>query len=425
MEAYNNSGIERGNGDFVTNTVVKARSWISSFFGIIIVVIAMTVIIIVASLEATKVVRASNSDSGKLLTIWREANNVTEGYPEEKADIIQFKKHDYYFMVESRDEEGEIVSWYFAFDGGFDYMWRDHKFWILTGMTIVFSLYSGAVNYNTSAISTMNTGVFKQSLVYYKGKKDTIAKFTQFIPAFCSYKYNQKYEEKKRQIVESANISYAYFVSPNFDKTKIEKWQLKRLKKIEKIKIIPLTSSDLLQEQGSSGANKNSFLPLSLAQHKKRYMFTGGVQRIITSFMSGMVMAFGFVFKEYWLGVAYAGAIAMSAISASVISVDFVSNALRNRFISKGDFLSEFDNIKGIFIKEEEERIEKIEFDKRVEKEKEAQRKMAIEQELAEKKAVLEAKNKQAAISTMVMVMKDVKFLPKSDNSLKVDTKNV
>ena len=42
---------------------------------------------------------------------------------------------------------------------------------------------------------------------------------------FCAYKNKQLYNDTKREIVESANISYDFYLSPKFDINELEQWQ--------------------------------------------------------------------------------------------------------------------------------------------------------------------------------------------------------
>jgi hypothetical protein len=95
MEAYSQE-IIKDSAFYVAYT--KARSWISTFLGIILTVLGILVVFIVSSLEGTKEVVASNTLSGTLLNVWREQNQG-ENYPEPMVDIVRYEGRDYYFVV--------------------------------------------------------------------------------------------------------------------------------------------------------------------------------------------------------------------------------------------------------------------------------------------------------------------------------------
>jgi hypothetical protein len=333
----------------------KTRSWILASLGVIFTIVGALVIFFVASLEGTKEIRASNSDSGKMLNIWREqTGSTTNEFPEEKAIIILFEGKEYYFVVESFNEEtGDIQKWYFAYDGGLEYIFGDEKFYILTSLTIVISLYVANINYSTTVRSTMLTETFSKTLSHYQKKKEEIEKYTQYIPDFCAYKNIQEYELAKRDIVESAGLNYKHYSSDNFDESKLEPWQKKVLKKIKRIKVQKLKTSDLLQEHNMSFSTKIVLLPIGQKEHQKRFLIVGFVQKTITSALSGLVVAFGVILGNWILGITYGMVVFISFVASIVVATDFVSTTLRNRFLAKADLLNEFANIKEKFINEE------------------------------------------------------------------------
>lgn len=341
----------------VYNIYSKARRFIAGAIGIGITVLCAAGIFVIAALEGTKEVKASNSDSGKILNIWREANGGQVGdFPEEKAEIVEYKNREYYFVVESRDAEtGAITDWYFAFDGGIDYVLQDPKFYVLTGLAISFAFYTSQTNYRQSVKSAMSSPSFTRTLNYYQVKKESVQSFTQFIPDFCIFKNKEAYENAKRSVIEDAGLNYDFYNSAAFDFNKLAKWQIKKLKKLEKIKIKKLHSSDLLQEGGKQTATTISLLPMGQAEHERRFMLTSLSQKIVTTFLSGLVMAFGIILGNWILGVTFSITIFLSAITAIVIGADYTNSTLRNRYIAKADFLNEFNNVKNNFIK-----IEKI-----------------------------------------------------------------
>ena len=310
----------------VYNIYSKARRFIAGAIGIGITVLCAAGIFVIAALEGTKEVKASNSDSGKILNIWREANGGQVGdFPEEKAEIIEYKNREYYFVVENRDETGEITDWYFAFDGGINYVLQDAKFYVLW---VAFAFYTAQTNYRQSLRSAMTTPTFTKTLNYYQTKKEAIKSYTQYIPDFCIHKNQEAYENAKRSIIEDAGLNYNFYCSPNFDITKLAPWQTKVLKRLEKIKIKKIRSSDLLQEGGRQTDTKIRMLPMGQAEHERRFLITSLSQKIVTTFLSGLVMAFGVILGNWILGVTFAITIFLSAITAIVVAADYANSTL-------------------------------------------------------------------------------------------------
>lgn len=373
----------------------KTKSWINSVLGIIILFVGVALIFVISSLEGTKEVKASNSDCGKIMNVWREQAEVDDTvFPQEKVDIVQYGGHEYYFIIAETDPvSGAITDWYFAFDGDFAYIFKDYKFYILTGLTIVVATFVAITNYTTTVQSSMNKTTFGMTMLHYQNKKKNIEAFAQYIPDFCIYKNKQTREMAKRDIVEKANIDYDFYNSKNFDPQKLERWQKQKLKKIQKIKVQPIHSSDLLQEHNKV-STKIVLLPMSEQEHRRKFMVKSIIQKIITSALSGMVFGFGVKIGNWALGITYAFTVLMSFVSAITTAKDFVDTTLRNRFLAKGDLLGEFDNIKQRFIDAETERQAAI-----VKAEKEI-----LEQK---QKEFFEQKQKEAARNKALITLPD------------------
>jgi hypothetical protein len=356
MEAYNK---EVQDSVFYT-TYTKARSWISTFLGVILTVVGIGVVFIVSSLEGTREIQASNALSATILNQWRD-QNPGEAYPESKVDIIEYNGKEYYFVVKfDNPETQEIEDWYFAYDGGLDYVFGDYKFYVLTAITSVVSIYVAYVNYITTTKSMMGTESFVKTLKHYQERKQKIEKYTQYIPDFCLYKNKQAYDNAKREIIEQAAINYDLYKKNEFNfeffKT-LSPWQLNILKKIKKIKVGRIYSSDLLQEHGGMVDLRINLLPQGQKEHQRSFMLGGLVQRILTSALSGLTVAFGIVLGNWVLGVTYGISVFISFVSAIVVATDYVSTTLRNRFLAKADLLNEFDNIKENFVSKEEKSV--------------------------------------------------------------------
>lgn len=346
--------IPKSEGSALYKAFFKTRSWIATSLGIILMVVGIIAIMIVSSVEGTKEIEASNYANSAILSKWRKENDAGEGdFPEERVDTFAYDGEEYYFVAE-RNEAGEVVDWYFAHDGGFQYVFSDYKTYVLTSLTIIISVYVGLVNYNSSVRSAMQTQPFQSSLLHYKKSKDKVRPYTQYLPYYCRYKNSQAYETAKQDIIEDANLNYEDYVAGRIDFDSLAKWQQDKLRAIEKIKIKKIYSPDLLQESGTMGQTI-ALLPMSQEEHRKRYLKWGTFQKVAMSVLSGAVMAFSIAIGNWTAGLAYALTIFISYVSAVIVGSDFTTSTLRNRFIGKAAYLDEFFNIKEKFEKEHEE----------------------------------------------------------------------
>jgi hypothetical protein len=349
MEAYN----ERNEQNF--EKFEKTKNFLSSWFGVGLTLFLLIVVFVIASLEGEKEVKASNSDSGKLLNIWREKEGLEEGFPEEKSTIITYKNKEYYFVIDEI-EDGQIISWYWAYDAGINYIFQDYKYYVLVGITIVFSIIVSNVNYNSTVEKATNTRSFKKTLLYYQEQKDMVRPYTQYISSFCLYKIKKARREAKEKIVSRAEIDFDFYESEKFDKDfekTLPKWQRKILKEIRKIKVENIDASDLLQEQNFS-SKMIRFLPEGQDENKKKFVKKGVFGKILTTFLSGLVAGFGISVGNWPLGLLFAGSIIASAIGAVISGAEYGAYTLRNRFIGKANLLIEFFNIKEQFFEKEE-----------------------------------------------------------------------
>ena len=322
-----------------------ARSKVIAGIGIIITILAIGVVFFISSLEGTREVRASNYTSGKILNIWRvdEGLEDTNDFPEPNVTLIEYKGREYYY-TEKLDSEGNVIDWYFAFDGGLNYVFQDYKYYVLTAIVVTIAIFVAYVNYISAKNNCKEKDRFVGALKYYKkAKDDTRGKF-HLIPFFCRDKKREARETLTMDIVEEAGIIYAEYKKDDFDKTKIEKWQLKILKKIRKIKIEPLNSNELLQEKPIAKGARISFLPAGEKETEMKFLRKTAVQKFITIGMSGAVVAFGIVLGNWALGATYGFTVALGGVTASLAGTDYVYNTLRNRYIAKADYLIEFNN---------------------------------------------------------------------------------
>lgn len=350
----------------LTNIYVKTKTWITASIGIIITVLCAVAIYIIASIEGTKEIKASSSVSGKILTEWRLENGVEVGFPEEKVDIMNYNGKEYYFVIEERDPETkEITKWYWAFDGGLEYIFNDYKFYVMTFISLVLSMFVASVNFTSTIRSLTQTNEFAKTLNYYQEQKEKAKPYTQYLSLFCIDKNKEAYDIAKRDIIEDAGLKYEDYVNDNYDFEKLMRWQKRKLWKIRKIKIDKLHSSDLLQEKAPS-TTKIQMLTISQSKFQTKFLTSKFLKSVLNSAVGGLSFAFGVVIENWTVGLVYALMIFMSLVSAIITATDYVETKLKARYIGKADYLIEFDNVKEKYINpiaetEKEKVIEKAE----------------------------------------------------------------
>lgn len=326
------------------------RSWVIASLGVIITVVAIILIFFISSLEGTSEIKAGNYKSGKILNVWREREGITDEnvFPAVKSTIVKYDGREYYY-IEEYDHTGEVTDWYFAFEGGLQYVFNDYKYYVLTSIVAVIAVFVSYINYSSAVNSGKNADKFTKSLIYYKDAKANVRGFFHLIPMFCIDKNKERTNIAVRDIVEEAGLLYEDYVAGKVEKDKLEKWQNKILKKIKKIKIKRLHSTDLLQEKTKSGKTIR-MLPLGESENQRNFLIKSALQKVITIALNGIVVAFGVVLGNWTLGATYGFTVAMGAVTSTIAGSDYVYNVLRNRFITKADYLIEFNDVKEKYI---------------------------------------------------------------------------
>ena len=346
MEAYKNIDESIKKNINITDVYNKTRSWITASIGIIITVLCAVAIFIISSIEGTKEVKASSSVSGKILSEWRLEKGIETGFPEEKVDIMTYDGKEYYFVIEERDPETkEITKWYWAFDGGLGYVFKDYKYYVMTFISLVLSMFVASVNFTSTISSLTKTNEFAKTLIYYQQQKDKAKPYTQYLSLFCIDKNKEAYDIAKRDIIEDAGLKYEDYVNDNYDFEKLMRWQKRKLWKIRKIKIDKLHSSDLLQEKAQT-TTKIQMLTISQSKFQTKFLTSKFFKSVLNSAVGGFSFAFGLVIENWTVGLVYSLMIFMSWVSAVMTATDYVETKLKARYIGKADYLIEFNNVK-------------------------------------------------------------------------------
>jgi len=415
---------EQGN-----NKVYEGYEYVQSFFAkwmALILTIAVSIgIFVISSMSGGKEVQAPNSVGSKIMQQWR-LENPGQDFPEEFIGTYNFttrgmfgeETHEYYFVIESYvlDENGietsVVKEWYWAYDGGIGYVFSDWRFYFFTALVFALSSFIVVVNYSSSKSKARTAKSFKSVEYQYALVKNEIKEDVNLLDDFCVYQNKQAYDDKKRDIVEGADILYTEYLEKSFDTKNIGKfqkngsglanWQKRKLREIRKIKIDRLKKNDLLQESATQGKTKIKMLPTGESTHDKRYFLFNMIQRFFTIGASGLVIAFSIEFLDYNLGITYALTIIISAVSATIAGADFVLTKLRSRMIAKRDWLLEFKTM--IPMLKEQKKQRELAFKKAYEEQqaknvKEELDKKNAKEDLMKQKEILRLPEKKTVIA--------------------------
>ena len=241
----------------------------------------------------------------------------------------------------------------------------DPWFWVVWGVVFFIAMAVVMITYKTTKKEAKEQPAFAATLKYYKEQKDIAMQHIDVLPTFCEEKNKEIYKMIEREIIESADIVYStyspdnyyqpipkwkqkYFeirhITPPTDKPYLAKWQAKRLKLIQGIKINKLRSRDLTQEYAYSKNNAYSFLPQDEKSNEKSFLKSGAVNRAINTFAFLLVGSLTFGVSGWVSAITNSLGILFAWFGAVIAANDYVNNELRNRYISKGDLLSEFNN---------------------------------------------------------------------------------
>ena len=218
----------------VLSTYQNGRSWIIASLGVIITVVAIILIFFISSLEGTSEIKAGNYKSGKILNVWRESEGITDEkvFPAVKSTIVEYDGREYYYIEEYDPETGEVTDWYFAFEGGLQYVFNDYKYYVLTAIVAVIAIFVSYINYSSLVNSSKNTSKFTNSLIYYKDAKAKVRGFFHLIPLFCIDKNKCLLVNiAVRDIVEEAGLLYEDYVVAKLKKINLKNGKRKDIKK--------------------------------------------------------------------------------------------------------------------------------------------------------------------------------------------------
>jgi len=255
----------------------------------------------------------------------------------------------------------------------------DPWFWVIWAVVFVIAMTVVTITYRTTKKEAKEQKTFVATLKYYKEQKDLAMKHIDGLPKFCEEKNKEIYKMIEREIIESADLVYEKYkpenyyqpipkwkqiyykmahITPANDKPYLEPWQAKRLKLIKNIKIKKLRSRDLTQEYSYTKNSSYSFLPQDEKSNEHSFLMSGAVNRALNTFAFLLVGSLTFGASGWVSAITNSLGILFAWFGAVIAANDYVNNELRNRYISKGDLLSEFNNTAEKYIKEEKSDVD-------------------------------------------------------------------
>lgn len=268
-------------------------------------------------------------------------------------------------------------------------------FWVIWGVIFAIVVMVSNTNYNTSKRDTKEKPKFKGTMKYYSEQKTKAMENIELLPLFCQEKNEEIFAIIEQEIVESADLMYSKYKDGQYDKSKLEQWQLDKLAKIKDINIEKMRPTDLTQETGHNyKVKKYSFLPPSEQEASKGRFRKQILNKILNTLVFSIVGSMTISIMGWVSGLTNIFGILVAWGTSILSGIDFVENTLRSRFIAKADFLLEFNNsiprLKLKKAKLDEERKKAI---------NEEVNKNSIQDTAKQEKPVLEAKNEVLVVS--------------------------
>lgn len=378
MEQYNNK-----REDNIEKVYDYTKGFINNYGAIIFIFIAVIAILLAGSLSGFKEIKAKKSDSSRLLNEWRQNNETL--FPEEYIDVIKYDGKEYYFIIDKVDSEGKIISWYFAYDSELAYVFKDSKFWILTGLTLSLSIFVYSMTSKSTLRKVQDSEGSKKARMAYAVQKNRIMDDVEYIDIFCEDEYNSIYERELRDIVNSVDLDYNVY-KENISLYEIPKWyKIKKWRSMDeeqtifykklryvskqrkKINIQKLRGQDLIQENDKNNTKKIVLLSDGAQQFLNKKIRRKIITQSAMTLLSGLTVTFGIALGDWTVGISYAFTIVSAGISGIIVTTDYARTTLRQRDIVKANYLKKFENKIPYYKEKEKQRSEEDELTRNIE----------------------------------------------------------
>lgn len=220
----------------------------------------------------------------------------------------------------------------------------DAWFWVIWAIVFFIAVAVAITNYKVAKRDAKNSVDFINTLNNYADKKEKALKHIDLLPEFVIIKNKEIRNMIIRDIVESADLVYSKYLENKYDLADLEKWQIKRLDLIKKIKIKTIKSKDLTQEYVYQKNVTYSFLPPDEKSGERSFVMKTSITRAINTLAFILVGGLTFTMIGWVAGIINAFGIIAAWIGGIIQGYDYVDNVLRTRYIAKSDLLDEFLN---------------------------------------------------------------------------------
>lgn len=236
-------------------------------------------------------------------------------------------------------------------DIGLKEKFYDPWFWIIWAVIFVLVIIVWISNYRITKAEAKKTPEYLSTMEYYAKAKQDAMPYLDVINEFCYDKNTEIHTMIEREIVESADLIYSKWKAGEYQE--LDKYQIKILKKVRKIKIRKIRGRDLTQETEAGFFNRTySFLPRSEKTAERLEIISNAGSRAINTFVFMLVGSLTFSMVGWVSAIINSFAVMSSWIGATTSAYEYVNNTLRIRFIAKADLLIEFVNVVYRYAKE-------------------------------------------------------------------------
>lgn len=215
-------------------------------------------------------------------------------------------------------------------------------FWICFMITAIVTISVSIVSYNTAKKETKETDKFVGTMEYYSQQKGKIMPYVDNLFKFCEVKNNEARLMLEKSFVSNAGLTWEQYTDANFDIEKLEKWQKKIIKKINKIKVKPLTPKDLLQEENEQSPTNYHMLVQSEKSASNKFIVRKSLFKVAMVFVTSLTFSLNFALGNWINALISAFMVIIGYVTSMISGHTYVLNELRQRFIGKGDYLCEY-----------------------------------------------------------------------------------
>lgn len=261
-----------------------------------------------------------------------------------------------------------LVSLLYSPKGSIDFREKfyDLTFWIMWGVILVIVIFVSILTYRITKKEAKSRPDFLEIKRRYDEAKEGARPYFYLLGKFTQYKNKEILLIKQREIVESADLDYDRFIKGEYLLKKpivkrvwgkpvyakyneyrlISKYQQKRMKNYNKIKIKNIYPQDLIHDSSFSIKTTYSHLPQSEQRAESHFISSKMFTRFFTTFVFLLVGTLSFSWQGWVSAFTNAFGILMSWIGAIIQANEYVESTSKARYIAQTDLLTEFtDNV--------------------------------------------------------------------------------